>query len=277
MSIPTRQLGRTGVETTIMGLGGEGILRTFGHDEEAYRLINRALDLGVAYCESARAYAGSESYYGKALGERRKDIFLTSKSHARDKRGALDHLNETLANMRTDYIDLWQVHDMRTEDDINRVFGPGGALEAFVEAKEKGAARFIGVTGHHDPKILQRCVEMYDFDTVLLPINPAEPHYNSFIHTVMPIAASKGMGVIAMKVYLHGFVSRLPGYDNMAPFFQFALSHGVSTAVIGCDTVEQLEQNVEFASSFDPMSSESMSRLISEMRPYARSIMYYKP
>ena len=97
--IPTRILGKTGVEVTTLGLGGEGILRTFGHENEAYELINRALDLGITYFESARAYAGSEFYYGKALKERRKEIFLTSKSHARDKRNALIHLEETLKNM----------------------------------------------------------------------------------------------------------------------------------------------------------------------------------
>ena len=138
MAIPKRRLGKTGVDVTILGLGGEGVLRTYGYDKDAYNLINRALDLGVNYCESARAYSGSESYYGKALKERRRDIFLTSKSHSRDREGALAHLQETLENMRTDHIDLWQVHDVRTEEDIEEIFGTGGALEAFVRAKEKG-------------------------------------------------------------------------------------------------------------------------------------------
>jgi len=105
MDIPKRKLGKTGVDTTIIGLGGEGILRTYGHEEEAYELINRAIDMGVRYFESARAYSGSESYYGLALKERRKDIFLTSKSHARNKAGAWSHLQETLSNMKTDYLD----------------------------------------------------------------------------------------------------------------------------------------------------------------------------
>jgi aryl-alcohol dehydrogenase-like predicted oxidoreductase len=117
LSIPTRKLGRTGAEVTIFGLGGEGVLRTYGHEDEAYDLINRAIDLGINYFESARAYSGSESYYGLALKERRKEIFLTSKSHARDKKGAMAHLKQTLANMKTDHLDLWQVHDVRTEDE----------------------------------------------------------------------------------------------------------------------------------------------------------------
>ena len=130
MEIPQRRLGKTGIDVTILGLGGEGVLRTFGHEKEADALINRALDLGIKYFESARAYSGSESYYGSALSERRKDIFLTSKSHARDREGALKHLQETLKNMKTDHLDLWQVHDVRTREDIQTIFGPGGQRPA---------------------------------------------------------------------------------------------------------------------------------------------------
>ena len=125
MDIPKRKLGRTGEEVTILGLGGEGILRTVGYDRDASRLINRAIDLGITYFESARAYDGSEAYYGRALKERRKDLFLTSKSHARTKAGALDHLEQTLRNMKTDHLDLWQVHDVRTREEIEQLFGPG--------------------------------------------------------------------------------------------------------------------------------------------------------
>ncbi len=131
MEIVKRSLGKTGVDVTIMGLGGEGVLRTVGHEKEAYALINRAIDLGISYFESARAYSGSESYYGGALSERRNDIFLTSKSHARDREGALTHLQETLKNMKTDHLDLWQVHDVRTLEDIETIFGPGGGNRGF--------------------------------------------------------------------------------------------------------------------------------------------------
>jgi aryl-alcohol dehydrogenase-like predicted oxidoreductase len=277
MGIPSRILGRTGVKVTSIGLGGEGILRTFNHDRDAYALINRAIDLGVNYFESARAYAGSESYYGGSLKERRKDIFLTSKSHARDKGGALAHLHETLENMHTDHLDLWQVHDMRTEEEIRQVFGPGGAIEAFLEAKEKGLTRFIGVTGHHDPSILGKCINLADFDTVLMPVNPAEMHYKSFIETVIPVAENKKMGIIGMKVYFRGFAAKIPWYETMELFLHFALSHPVTTAVIGCDSIQQLEENVKFASQFTPMPEEKMQQLSRDIRPFARQLMYYKP
>jgi aryl-alcohol dehydrogenase-like predicted oxidoreductase len=277
MSIPTRTLGKTGLQVTVIGLGGEGILRTFGYDREAVDLINRAIDLGINYFESARAYSGSESYYGKALRHRRREVFLTSKSHARDRIGALAHLKETLKNMNTDHLDLWQVHDIRTEAEIQTIFGRGGAIEAFLEARQMGLARFIGLTGHHDPEILGRCIGMFDFDTVLLPVNPAEPYYKSFLQEVIPAAQKKGMGIIGMKVYFRGMAAELPRYDTMEPYLHYALSQPITTAVIGCDSIRQLEENVLFAKRFRTMREDKMKSLMDEIRPYARRLMYYKP
>jgi aryl-alcohol dehydrogenase-like predicted oxidoreductase len=277
MTMPKRLLGKTDREVTILGLGGEGVLRSFGRDREAYALINRALDLGISYCESARAYSGSESYYGKALKERRRDIFLTSKSHARDRKGALAHLHETLTNMQTDHLDLWQVHDVREEEELAEIFGPQGAIEAFSEAKQMGKTRFIGVTGHHDPSIIRSCIERFDFDTVLMPVNAAEPAYKSFIDAVLPLAREKDMGIIGMKVYIRGFASKLPGYTGMEPFFRFALSQPITNIVVGCDNVAQLEENVRFAESFEPMKETDQKKLVRDIAAFARTLMYYKP
>ncbi len=276
MDIPRRTLGRTGADVTILGLGGEGILRTFGHESEAYKVINRALDLGITYCESARAYSGSEAYYGLALKERRKDIFLTSKSHARDKHGAEEHLAETLRNMKTDCLDLWQVHDVRTEDDITAIFGRGGAIEAFSRAREKGLTRFIGVTGHHDPDILARCIELFDFDTVLLPVNPAEPSYMSFIDRVIPLARERQMGIIGMKLYFRGLAARLGEIAPLETLYRFALSQEITTAVIGCDTIAEVEENARLAQRFVPLEPHERELLVTALEPYARRLMYYK-
>lgn len=277
MTITKRRLGRTGQDVTMLGLGGEGVLRTFGRDREACALIDRALDLGITYCESARAYAGSESYYGKALRDRRKDVFLTSKSHDRTKRGALAHLEETLSNMRTDHLDLWQVHDVREEDEVEQIFGPGGAIEAFLEAKEQGKTRFIGITGHHDPRIMLMCMERFDFDTVLMPVNPAEHGGNGFITEVLPRAREKDMGIIGMKAYFRGYASKVPWYTSMEPFLRFALTQPVSAVVVGCDDVAQLEENVRFAEGFESMGGEELQRLIRDTSPFGRKLMYYKP
>lgn len=271
--IPKRPLGNTGVEATVFALGGEGVLRTFGREKEGVEVINEALDRGVNYMESARAYSGSESYYGLALKERRKDIFLASKSHSRDYGGALGHLEETLTNMETDYLDLWQVHDVRTDMCINQIFGPGGSLEAFVEAKRKGMVRFIGVTGHHDPQILKRCIELFDFDTVLMPVNPAEKAHLSFPETVLPLAKEKGMGIIGMKTLLKGLAGGVP----IELLTRYALSHGITTAVIGCDNKVQVGENAENAVNFTPLSGEEMRSLEETFREHAGKLMYYKP
>ncbi|HMK43377.1 MAG TPA: aldo/keto reductase [Dissulfurispiraceae bacterium] len=277
MTLPKRKLGATGVDVTILGLGGEGVLRTYGQDEQAYRLINRAIDLGITYFESAHAYDGSESYYGAALQERRKEIFLASKSHARNRSGALDQLNKTLDAMQTDYLDLWQIHDVREESEVKQIFGSGGAAETFYAAKKKGLVRYVGITGHHNPSIIRQCIEAFDFDTVLLPVNPAEPAALSFLEEVVPLAVQKNMGIIGMKVYFRGLAKQVPGVSSLQPFFRFALSQPVSTIVIGCDSVRQLEDNVAYAELFEPMTPEEQGELLAIVRPYARQLMYYKP
>src|SRR4051812_41530617 len=152
--LPRRPLGRTGREVTLFGLGGEGVLRTHGRTAEAVRVIERALDQGVNYFDTAPAYASSMDYYGAALGERRRDIFLACKTHDRGRDGSLGLLDHALKRLRTDYLDLWQLHDLRTADDLQRVFGRGGALEALLEAREQGRVRHLGLTGHHDPAVL---------------------------------------------------------------------------------------------------------------------------
>src|SRR6476646_1882997 len=124
--LPTRSLGRTGHQATLFALGGEGVLRTFGRETEAARVIHRALDQGVNYCDTAPAYAGSLDYYGAALGERRREIFLASKTHDRTRDGSLRLLDESLRRLRTDHLDLWQLHDLRTQHDLDRIFARGG-------------------------------------------------------------------------------------------------------------------------------------------------------
>jgi len=226
----------------------------------------------VNYFESARAYSDSEKYYGEALKERRKDIILNSKSHARDKAGALAHLHETLANMKTDYLDLWQVHDVRTEADMEAIFGPGGAIEAFVEAREKGLVRFIGVTGHHDPEIIRKCLETFVFDTVLIPVNPAEPSYKCFVEEVVPEASARDVGIVGMKTFLRG---RLDAPKRL--LLSYALTQPISTAVVGCDSLAQLEENVEAAATIQMLKPKEVQRFTEFVSPYARDLMYYKP
>ena len=275
-TLPKRSLGRTREQVTILGLGGEGVLRTFNREGEAVSLIHRAIDLGITYFESARAYSGSESYYGMALRERRKDIFLTSKSHERTVDGALKHLETTLENMGTDFLDLWIVHDVRTIKDLDSMFGSNGAIKAFEKAKNDKRVRFIGISGHRNPTILSRALDLYPFDAVLMPINPAEPQYWSFLDDVLPKAQKKGIGILGMKALSRGSCVKFLGAESVEKFLGFALTQPISTVVVGCETAEQLEMNVQIARSFKPMTKKDQDFLIDEVKPFARELMYYK-
>ncbi len=278
MTIPTRPLGQTGHQATILGLGGEGVLRTYDFETDAQAVIAAALESGIRYFESARAYSGSEGYLGRGLKGHRDQVFLTSKSHGRTAKEALAHLSVTLKNLDTDYLDLWQVHDLRTMAEVEALGAPGGAYEAFRQAKEKGWARFVGVTGHHDPAVLRRALDLYEFDTVLLPVNPAEPRHQSFL----PLAAEargRGLGVIGMKVLCRG---RLPAMaeDPEALAWElvaYALSQPVSLVVVGADDPGQVRLLAAAAREFTAMTPEEQRTLEEAVSPFARELMYYKP
>ncbi len=273
MTLPQRPLGRTGEKVTLLGLGGEGVLRTYGRDREAQAVIEAALGAGITYFESARAYSGSEAYLGQALKGRRQEIFLTSKSHGRTYREAMAHLTITLRNLDTDFLDLWQVHDVRLRADLEALAGPGGALEAFQQARERGWARFIGVTGHHDPEVLRQALELYDFDSVLLTVNPAEPEFRSFLPLARE-AFDRGLGVIGMKVLGRGLLTQLAPVTDL---LHYALSQPVSLVVVGADSVAQVQELAAAARDFKPLAPEALARLEETVAPYARRLMYYKP
>ncbi|MEW6488131.1 MAG: aldo/keto reductase [Thermodesulfobacteriota bacterium] len=278
MSIPTRTLGKTGAEVTIFGLGGEGVLRTWGREREAEAMIRRALDLGVTYFESARAYAGSEEYLGRALGRDRDRVFLATKSHHRRARGAQAHLDESLALLRTTWIDLWYVHDVRTRADLETLAGPGGALETVARARKAGQVRFAGVSGHESPAVLREALDLFDFDCVLLPMNPGESGPGSFAETVLPVARGKNLGVVAMKTLCRGLALRIPGGQGADVLLHYALGvPGVTLASVGCDDPEQVEANATAAASFAPLPPDRRELLERQLSAYRRELLYYRP
>jgi predicted aldo/keto reductase-like oxidoreductase len=276
LPLPTRPLGRTGHHATLFALGGEGVLRTHGYVDQAVAVIHRALELGVNYCDTAPAYAGSMDYYGAALGERRRGIFLASKTHDRTRDGSLRLLDDSLRRLKTDYLDLWQLHDLRTQYDLAQIFGHGGALEALLAAREDGRVRNLGITGHHDPAILVEAMRRFDFDAVLVAINAADVHRLPFATTVLPEAARRNMGVIGMKVYAAGpLVGPRTLSSDDALGYVLSLP-GVSTAVIGCRTPEEVEDNARIAREFTPLAEDAMRSLERRTEAYAAQITSYK-
>ena len=275
-ALPSRPLGRTGKEISILGLGGEGILRTHGETAKAVQVIHRALDLGITYCDTAPAYASSRDYYGAALGERRQQVFLASKTHERSRDGSLRLLDDSLIRLRTDHLDLWQLHDLRTTDDLDGIFAKGGALEALVRAREEGRVRFLGLTGHHHPAILVEAMRRFAFDTVLVALNAADVHRLSFIRTVLPEAVSRGIGVIGMKVCAQGRLLEDNGI-NMDEAMGYVLSlRGVSTIIVGCQTPGEVEDNVRIVRQFRPFGEEQMRALEKRTCAGAAAFTYYK-
>jgi predicted aldo/keto reductase-like oxidoreductase len=243
---------------------------------EAIRVIHRALDQGVNYCDTAPAYDGSLDYYGAALGERRREVFLASKTHERTRDGSLRLLDDSLRRLRTDHLDLWQLHDLRTMQDVQRIFARGGAIEALVQARAEGRVRFLGITGHHDPAVLLEMMRRFDFDTVLVALNAADVHRLSFIATVLPEAARRGMGIIGMKVLSQGALLGR-GTLTAEEAISYVLSlPGVSHVIIGCKTPAEVDDNARIVRRFVPLDDQRQRALEARTRPEASTFAYYK-
>jgi len=276
-ALPTRPLGKTGHAVTLLSLGGEGILRTTGRMREAVPVIRRALELGINYFDTAPAYQQSQDYLGEGLQGSRHEIFLASKTHDRTRDGALRLLDDSLRRLRTDHLDLWQLHDLRDMEELDRIFSKDGAIRAMEEAKAEGKIRFMGITGHTAPDVLLEAIRRHPFDTVLVSINAADRARLSFIEEFLPAAATAGMGVIAMKVMARGLLLDDPVRLAPEEAIGYALSQpGVSTALIGCSTPAEVEQNVTAAARFQPLSSRQLAELEGRVHPLAARFTYFK-
>jgi aryl-alcohol dehydrogenase-like predicted oxidoreductase len=242
-------------------------------------VIEEAAGQGITYFDTAPAYSGSQSYYGsfwRSHAPLRASIFQTSKSAERSYEGARADLKDSLSTLGLDRLDLWQIHDIRSRQDIEEIEGPGGALQAFLEAKESGLVRFLGVTGHHDPSMLLYAVENWPVDSVLLPVNPSEVVLGGFLDRVMPAAMDRGLAVIGMKVlgashYIspqHGVTAEL--------LLRFALSRQISTAIVGCSSPAEVAGLAETGRRFQPLSDGEEKMLLEVFRPHARRLAYYR-
>lgn len=277
-SMPTRPFGRTGHDVRLFSLGGQATLERPGTEEESIAIINRAIDLGVNYIDTAAAYGRgiSQTYIGKVMATRRKEVFLASKTHNRTRDGSLALLEESLTLLETDHLDLWQLHNVQRDEQVEEIFAKDGAIEALQKARDEKMVRFLGITGHFDPDVLARAIERFPFDTVLMALNPADKHRLSFVDTLLPLANKKQMGVIAMKIPARGRLFRDGGITSMKDAMRYVMTQPVSTVIVGCDTVAQLEENVAVARDFTPMPDGEMARLERLTAPYETEAAWFK-
>ena len=247
--IPKRRLGRTDMDVTIIGLGGARV-GNLADEKQAIDTIRRCYDLGINYFDTAAAgaYGISQSRYGRALADVNKNIYIGTKTRNRTYDHCLLDLNQSLGNMKRDWIDLYMVHNVLNEDDIQHVFGPNGTMELVEKAKRDGKIRYVGFTGHQDPRVLNKIMGMYDWDAVLMPLSVSDGAREdfSFERTTLPAAVDKGLGVIAMKTTGVGVLHK-EGVSTLAENLNYVWSLPVATAILGCTSPEMVDEDVKIA------------------------------
>jgi aryl-alcohol dehydrogenase-like predicted oxidoreductase len=265
-------------------------------------MIQRALELGVNYFDTSAIYGGparwSEQYLGKGLKGVRDQVFIATKTKERTRDAALKNLDVSLKLLNTDHIDTWQLHDVGIQEDIDQIFGKGGAMEALIQARDQKMVRHLGVTGRFRPEALMECIRRFPFDTVLMAVNAADRYYYPFQKELLPMAVEKQMGIIGMKVMARGrilsswtpppveeqkrswegrgAIATTPGTLTKRETFFYNLSLPISTAIIGCDSVEQVEECAELARAFTPLNQAQMAELEAKVEPVAKQALFFR-
>jgi aryl-alcohol dehydrogenase-like predicted oxidoreductase len=259
-AMPTRALGKTGYKVGVLSLGGQATLEIKGREEESEKIINRAIDLGINYIDTAAAYGQgvSQMNIGRVMKNRRKEVWLSTKTHDRTYDGSMKLLEESLRNLQTDHLDTWQLHNVQTQDQVDQIFASNGAIKAMEKAKSEGIVRNVGITGHFEPLVLLDAIRKYPFDSILMAVNAADVHYLSFKNYLLPEAQRLGIAIIGMKVTTRGRMlstwtpppleqqtdARLrtskPGAITIREALTYNMSLPVSTTIIGVDSIAQI-------------------------------------
>jgi len=299
--MPTRNLGKTGYKVGIFSLGGQAALERPNNFDVAVPIINQALDLGVNYIDTSSIYGGaarwSEQYVGSVMKTRRQEAFLATKTKERTRDGSMRMIEKSLQLLNTDHVDLWQLHDIGLAEDVDAIWAKGGAMEALLEMQDQKVVRFLGVTGHYRPEALIDAIDRHPFDTILMALNAADTHIHSFTDQLLPLAVEKQMGIIGMKVPSRGrllaswtpppleqqqhswegsAIATRPGVMKMRDAMRFTLSHPVSTVIVGCDNIAQLDENVQIAREFTPLSQTQMASLNALAEPVAKQSLFFR-
>ncbi len=273
-----RKLGRTGETVSAIGLGGFHIGKKVLSDDDATKLIHQAVDRGITFLDNCWDYndGRSELRMGVALdqGGYRDKVFLMSKMDGRSKEEAARQIDTSLKRMRTDRIDLVQHHEILRYDDPDRIFGEGGAMEAFVEARQAGKIRYIGFTGHKDPRIHLQMLDVaaergFHFDAVQMPLNVMDAHFRSFAHLVLPYLVQHGIGVLGMKSFADSVLLKSGAPIQPIEYLHYSLNLPTSVVITGIERQSDLDQAFKAVETFQPMEKAQVAELLSRSRPYA--------
>lgn len=294
-AMPTRSFGKTGFKVGILSLGGQATLEMQGTEEESEKIINRAIDLGINYIDTAASYGRGQSQLniGRVMKTRRSEVWLSTKTHDRTYDGSMRLLEDSLKKLQTDHLDLWQLHNVQRQDQIDQIFAADGAIKALEKAKSEGIVRHLGITGHYEPVILKNAIQNYPFDAILMALNAADPHYLSFKKYLLPEAQKSGIAIIGMKVATRGrmistwtpppieeqperMATKKPGTITIKEALNYNMSLPVSTTIIGVDNVAQIEENVKIASEFSPLPLAAMEEIEYKTLPIVRQGLYFR-
>ncbi|MBM3727285.1 MAG: aldo/keto reductase [Acidobacteria bacterium] len=278
--LPHRVLGKTGARVSIVAFGGGSRYLAYKEEDNALAALNKALDMGITYVDTAQAYGNgvSETRVGKIMKTRRKEVFLATKTQARTADDCVRRLEESLKRLNTDQVDLLHIHALGAMDDADKVSAKGGVFEGLVKAKEQKMCRFIGVTAHQDPMALKAVLERHDFDCTQMALNAARvgmqngqggmvpnPMAQSFEALALPVANRKKMGIIAMKIFGQ---DHLVGKAPVDTLIRYSLSLPVSAAVLGMPKLEFIDENLSVARQFKPLPGPEMRKIAGEMVMY---------
>ena len=275
-AIPTRALGRTGEHVSCIGLGGYHIGQAKLSDDAAIQLIRQAVDRGITFLDNCWDYndGTSEIRMGKALaGGYRNRVFLMTKIDGRTKQSCAQQIDESLQRLQTDHVDLMQFHEVIRLEDPDRIFGENGAMEAMLEAKKAGKVRFIGFTGHKDPYVHLRMLDKarqqsFHFDTVQMPLNVMDAHFRSFTHEVLPVLNREGIAPLGMKCFGDSFILKSNTVKPME-CLHYCLNLPIAVQITGIDNQQVLDQAIEAATSFKPMTDVEVAGILERTKPAA--------
>ncbi len=275
--MPMRRLGNLNVRVSLLGLGGSFAIAQANMPDKAAGIVERALDLGINYIDTAPSYGASESNIGQVMKYRRSDVFLATKTGNRNQTydETMRIFEQSLQRLQTDYIDLCQIHGVHTHDGMEKVLGEQGAARALNELKEQGVLKYTGITGHRDPDILTEAIKRQYFDCVLLPLNAGDIHQAPFQKELLDVAGAKGMGIIAMKVAAYGRLLG-EGIINMEEALNYVFSFPVSTAIVGISHITELEEDVRIAKDFAKLSLQELQELEQKVKPYTAAANFFK-